>query len=112
MEYREKIKQLRKEHGETQKELADALGVAYTTYKEYETGKSQFPFYLIPTITNRYGVDVTVVLEDAENVPDDNSYEVCNEGKYRCKFLMDGRCLILTDTTFDNGCTFYKEKEE
>ncbi len=48
MTYQERIRGLREDRDLTQKQIADLLGVAQTTYSQYELGKRSLPIdYLI-----------------------------------------------------------------
>ena len=41
MEFNEKIRMLRRNAGLTQRQVADAVGVTYRTYQNYEAGASK-----------------------------------------------------------------------
>ena len=46
----ERIRELRKEHGYNQTHIAKAIGVAQTTYSDYENNKIRIPGSLTPKI--------------------------------------------------------------
>lgn len=45
-----RIAQARKDHGLTQQQLADALGVAQQTLAHYEVGRARLPASMLPTL--------------------------------------------------------------
>ena len=52
----EKIKQLRKEKGVTQKELAEGAGIGLSTVKQYETGKRVPDQFNLKRMADYFGV--------------------------------------------------------
>ena len=112
MEYIERVIQLRKKHGENRTELAKAIGLDPEQLRQYELGVATMPLIHIPRIAEHYGVTPDYILEG--NDLDDNGgwdVQVCTQGKYDCKFLLNERCTILIDTSFgERGCTFYKPR--
>ena len=45
-----RIAQARKEHGMTQQELAEQLGLAQQTFAHYEVGRARMPASMLPTV--------------------------------------------------------------
>lgn len=37
---------------------------------------------------------------------------VCEQKRFDCNKCLDGRCVLLTDTTFKRKCPFYKTVAE
>ena len=58
------IRDLRKAHGETQKELGLAIHVEENTLSMYESGKRQPDIQTIQTIAEHYGFPVDRLLSD------------------------------------------------
>lgn len=57
-----RISDLRKDHGMTQKDLADTLGVKQYTIANYETGRYRVPVAVLPELARSLGVTVEVLL--------------------------------------------------
>ena len=64
--FNERLVELRKEKGATQKEVADAIGVARSTYQGYENGKREPSIQIIKALCKYYDVsaDYLIGLED------------------------------------------------
>ncbi len=62
----ERLKELRAQHGLSQKELAEALGINSVTYLHYEKGHHEPPLALLADIAKFYDetVDYLLGLED------------------------------------------------
>lgn len=57
-----RVAQLRQDHGMTQQQLADTLGIAQQTWANYETGRSRLPASMLPTLADVFRVPVDVLL--------------------------------------------------
>lgn len=62
MTYQEKLKGLREDRDLTQKQVADLLGVAQTTYSQYELGKRPLPIDCLIILCKFYNVSSDEVL--------------------------------------------------
>ncbi|WP_299836108.1 helix-turn-helix transcriptional regulator [uncultured Tenacibaculum sp.] len=62
------LKDIRKSKKETQKDLADFLGVSLRTVQNYESGKVTIPNAMIKKIAQHYEVSVTEIFADKENM--------------------------------------------
>lgn len=62
-----KLKELRKNAGFTQLQMAERIGVARTTYAEYEQGKIQPPIDKIQRICRTFGISTTELVEIENN---------------------------------------------
>lgn len=62
------IKNLRKEKGLTQQELADRLGVAKSTISMYESGERRPNFQIAEAITDLFGVDLSYLIGSTDKV--------------------------------------------
>ena len=65
-----RIRDLRNDHGLTQKQIAKLLNVSQNTYSQYEIGVSRFPLDVVVNLAEYYNVsvDYLVGLTD-ETVP-------------------------------------------
>jgi putative transcriptional regulator len=54
-----KIRGLRAEHNETQKDIADILGIHISSYQSKEWGISEFKPSELKTLADRWGVDIS-----------------------------------------------------
>ena len=57
-----RLKELRKERGLTQKEVAEALGIHSVTYLHYEKGQHEPPLSLLADMAKFYGESVDYLL--------------------------------------------------
>ncbi len=62
MEYTEKLKQIRKEHGESQAQIAQYLQIPQTQWQRYETGKNELPLRYLVAFCRRYEVSADYIL--------------------------------------------------
>ena len=62
LKYYEIIRELREDRDLTQKQVADILGIAQTTYSQYELNKRQLPTECLITLCRYYGVAADYVL--------------------------------------------------
>ena len=64
-----RIKQIRKQLGKTQSEIADVLFITQQQYSLYESGKREFPVSYLPILAKFYGVttDYLLGLTDKQN---------------------------------------------
>lgn len=58
----QRLKELREEHGFTQKQLSDKLGINSVTYLHYEKEQREPPLSLLADIAKLYGVSVDYLL--------------------------------------------------
>ena len=64
MEFKDIVRQLRKERGMTQQELADKIGLTTkVTISQYETGKRKPSFEMIEALADVFHVDMNYLLE-------------------------------------------------
>ena len=56
MDYLTKLRALREDRDFSQKQVADLLGVAQTTYSQYELGKRTLPIEYLVILCRFYGV--------------------------------------------------------
>ena len=78
MEFKERIRLLRKENGLTQKELAEAIGVTYRTYQNYEAGASLPSGAVLARLSARLGVRMEILTEATEvRRPEAENPELC-----------------------------------
>jgi len=59
----ERIRALREDHDLTQKQLAELLSVAQTTYSDYEHGKVNIPIRALKTLAVFYKTSIDYLLE-------------------------------------------------
>lgn len=57
-----RVREIREEKRETQKEVADELGLYLTQYRRYETGETEIPAHIIKKICQRYNVSADYIL--------------------------------------------------
>ena len=69
------IKAIRKKLGYTQQTVADVLGIARTTYTEYETKDIDIPFNTLEKLSDFFGVELASFF--AENETQLKDYLVC-----------------------------------
>ena len=62
MNYQQRIKELRKEQGKTQQEIADILNTERGYYNKYEKGKHPLPIEHLITLTKYYNVTADYIL--------------------------------------------------
>ena len=60
--YLEKLRGLREDRDLTQKEVANMLGIAQTTYSQYELGKRALPIECLVALCRYYGVSADDIL--------------------------------------------------
>ena len=68
---RELIRELRKEHGLTQQQLADYLQIDRSTYAYYESGRTKLPIDSVVKLAHFYQVSYAALL-GPEPVPMEN----------------------------------------
>ncbi len=62
MKYPERIRELRQDNDYTQKKIADILGVAQTTYSQYELEKRPMPIEYLVALCKFYNVSADYIL--------------------------------------------------
>jgi transcriptional regulator with XRE-family HTH domain len=67
-----KIKAIRKKLGYTQEIVADVLGIARSTYTEYETKEIDIPFDTLEKLSNFFGVELASFFAENENQLNDS----------------------------------------
>ena len=67
MEFKEKIRLLRRENGLTQREIAEKIGVTYRTYQNYEAGASSPSGIVLAKISELFGVSMDMLGDRDEN---------------------------------------------
>lgn len=65
------IKAIRKKLGYTQETVADVLGIARTTYTEYETKDIDIPFDTLEKLSDFYGVELSSFFVENEEALND-----------------------------------------
>lgn len=58
----ENIRNLREDHDLTQKQVADLLHIAQTTYSKYELGKINIPIEVLITLADYYHTSVDYLI--------------------------------------------------
>lgn len=66
------IKAIRKKLGYTQEIVADVLGIARSTYTEYETKEINIPFDTLEKLSNFFGVELASFFAENENQLNDS----------------------------------------
>lgn len=61
MRYTERIRALRDDHDLSQRNVADAIYVAQTTYSDYENGKVRIPVESLIKLAKFYNVDMNYI---------------------------------------------------
>ena len=79
------LKELRKEHGLTQEQLAEKLGVTNRTVSRWETGTNVPDLDILIDLSEFYQVDVKELL-NGERKPADKKSE--DNDKYICKISL------------------------
>lgn len=62
MKYAERIRELRQDNDYTQQKIADILGVAQTTYSQYELEKRPMPIEYLVALCKFYNVSADYIL--------------------------------------------------
>jgi len=62
MEYYERIRELRLQHGETQQQLAELLATSQQAYLKYEKGINEMPIRRIILLCEHYNVSADYLL--------------------------------------------------
>ncbi len=60
---KEKLKELRKQHGLTQEELSNYLGIKLSTYKQYETDRTEPNIDTLIKLANYYDISLDFLCE-------------------------------------------------
>lgn len=75
------IKAIRKKLGYTQETVSDALGIARTTYTEYETKDIDIPFSTLERLSDFFGVELASFFAENEDQLNDS---------FVCAFRIEG----------------------
>ena len=67
IKYPERIRELRQDMDYTQKEIADILKIAQTTYSQYELYKRPMPIECLMVLCKLYGVSADYILGFTDN---------------------------------------------
>lgn len=62
MKYAERIRELRQDNDYTQQKIADILGIAQTTYSQYELEKRPMPIEYLVALCKFYNVSADYML--------------------------------------------------
>jgi transcriptional regulator with XRE-family HTH domain len=63
----ERIARLRREHGVTQVQLAEALGVSQQTMQSYEVGRRRIPVSALPTVAHALSVSLEELFGESKH---------------------------------------------
>ena len=88
MEFKEKIKSLRKSAKLTQKEAAERIGVSYRTYQNYEAGASTPSGEVLSKISKLFGVSMEMLTGKSENIAE------ATENQELCALLSEMQALF------------------
>ena len=88
----ERLKELRKEKGIAQHQLAAALGISRSTYTKYESGEIGVTTDMLQALANYYGVSTDYLLERTD-VLSPNSEAVLS----KTEFALNGEIRELTE---------------
>ena len=66
MKYQERIRALRQDNDLSQREIADMLGIAQTTYSQYELDKRPMPIEYLVALCKFYKVSADYMLGRSE----------------------------------------------
>ena len=103
----ERIKDLRTERGLTQKQLADAVGIAYSTYGDYEQDDYFIPHTVVITLAKYFGVTTDYLLGLSDNHTQINTPVKDLPFLEGCDTLMD---LNICDTHVSDLSPLYRLK--
>ena len=99
MEFKERIRLLRREAGLTQRETAEKIGVTYRTYQNYEAGASMPQSSVLSRLARAFGVSMDMLTGDEKPVsPTEN--EELNELLSEMKALFSGGKLRDEDKQY------------
>ncbi len=59
----ERIHDLRKDYGFSQKDMANQLNIGQSTYSDYELGKLNIPISILIALAKLYGTSIDYLLE-------------------------------------------------
>lgn len=76
MEFKDRIRILRREAGLTQKETAARIGVTDRTYQNYEAGASLPPSAVLARLAETFSVRVDMLTGSADPVPETENAEL------------------------------------
>ena len=99
MEFKERIRLLRREVGLTQRETAEKIGVTYRTYQNYEAGASMPQSSVLSRLARAFGVSMDMLTGDEKSAsPTEN--EELNELLSEMKALFSGGKLRDEDKQY------------
>ena len=82
MRFGEKLRELRKQRGLRQKDIAKELNIAQNTYSDYENDKVQPSFESLVKISNILQVPIDLLFFDFIYVFSFSFYDFCNTNYY------------------------------
>ena len=99
----ERLKELRKQKGLFQKDIANKLGIDRTTYVKYETGASEPDIKTLLSIADIFDVSVDYLLGKTEQIekPADENGELSERDKEIIDLMSS-----LSDEKFQQGVNF------
>ena len=78
MEFKDRIRLLRKEHKLTQREIADKIGVTHRTYQNYEAGTSMPSGAVLAKLASLLGISMDMLSGTSDNsVEEAENQELC-----------------------------------
>lgn len=61
-----RVRDLREDHDETQRDIADYLNIQLTVYQRYERGERELPLWAAIKLADHYGVTLDYLVERNE----------------------------------------------
>ena len=103
MEFYERMRELRKEHGETQAQVAAAAGMTDRQYQRFETGKQKPGFDSLLALADHFGVSLDYLAGRSDRasksmlVNTDRISSIASISGSRGKIMMDnGEAIIAS----------------
>ena len=104
-----KLKKLRLEHGISQKDLADELGISRSCLANYENGKRQPDNDMLIRIADRFHVLIDYLVDRTEYRNLSLSLQELDEcNRIKLKFLNRGSTLDLSDLDLEGKMAVYQ----
>ena len=63
-----RLKELRKTHNLTQKDISKFLQISSSQYSIYETGKTQIPIVLLSKLAKFYNTSIDYIVDDTDEI--------------------------------------------